>query len=128
MVPFFVTRHPEIEYTGVVEPLGSEASFWTEDVVSEVIERNQQRHPLLNFLAQEHFKERMKEKDAKRRDLFRKDLAEIPLPYAELIFSKETVNHMHLDDAQRALRQFAATGAKYLLTNVRFKTSPSRST
>ena len=45
MVPFFVTRHPEIEYTGV-------------DVVSEVIERNQQRHPLLRFLAQARFQEK----------------------------------------------------------------------
>eukprot|EP00435_Cladocopium_sp_Y103_P007868 s1448_g2.t1 len=86
MVPFFVTRHPEIQYTGV-------------DVVSEVIQRNQQRHPRINFLAQ--------------------DLSEMPLPQgAQLIFSKETLNHMHLHDAQRALQQFAQTGARYLLTNV----------
>ena len=29
------------------------------------------------------------------------------------------LNHMHLHDAQRALQQFAQTGARYLLTNVR---------
>jgi len=86
MVPFFVAKHPEVQYTGV-------------DVVSDVIERNKQRHPDLHFLAQ--------------------DLSEIPLPTgAELIFSKETVNHMHLVDAQRAIQRFAATGARYLLTNV----------
>ncbi|CAJ1426045.1 unnamed protein product, partial [Effrenium voratum] len=68
------------------------------DVVSEVIERNKQRHPGVQFLAQ--------------------DLSEIPLPTgAELIFSKETLNHMHLIDAQRALQRFAATGARFLLTN-----------
>ncbi|CAE7236030.1 unnamed protein product [Symbiodinium pilosum] len=86
MVPFFVAKHPEIQYTGV-------------DVVSDVIARNKQRHPGVNFLSQ--------------------DLSEIPLPKgAELIFSKETVNHMHLIDAQKAIQQFAATGARYLLTNV----------
>lgn len=86
MVPFFVARHPEIDYTGV-------------DVVSEVIQRNQQRHPTVKFLAQ--------------------DLSEMPLPTgAKLIFSKETLNHMHLHDAQRALQRFAQTGARYLLTNV----------
>lgn len=86
MVPFFVTRHPEIDYTGV-------------DVVSDVVERNRKQHPSVRFLQQ--------------------DLSEIPLPTgAELIFSKETVNHMHLNDAQMAIRRFAATGARYLLTNV----------
>ncbi|CAJ1404801.1 unnamed protein product, partial [Effrenium voratum] len=58
MVPFFVARQKELQYLGV-------------DVVSEVIERNKQRHPGVQFLAQ--------------------DLSEIPLPTgAELIFSKET--------------------------------------
>eukprot|EP00933_Yihiella_yeosuensis_P064611 TRINITY_DN6804_c1_g5_i2.p1 TRINITY_DN6804_c1_g5~~TRINITY_DN6804_c1_g5_i2.p1 ORF type:complete len:516 (+),score=89.26 TRINITY_DN6804_c1_g5_i2:154-1701(+) len=86
MVPFFVSRHPEISYTGV-------------DVVSDVIEQNRKRHPGVRFLQQ--------------------DLSEIPLPVgADLIFSKETVNHMHLVDAQMALKRFAATGARYLLTNV----------
>ncbi|CAJ1334749.1 unnamed protein product [Effrenium voratum] len=86
MVPFFVARQKELQYLGV-------------DVVSEVIERNKQRHPGVQFLAQ--------------------DLSEIPLPTgAELIFSKETLNHMHLMDAQRALQRFAATGARFLLTNV----------
>jgi len=47
------------------------------------------------------------------------DAAESPLPCgAELVFSKETLNHMSLGDAQQALRRFAATGARYLLTNV----------
>ncbi|CAK9100905.1 unnamed protein product [Durusdinium trenchii] len=47
------------------------------------------------------------------------DLSELPLPRgAQLIFSKETVNHMHLEDALRAIQRFAQTGARYLLTNV----------
>jgi len=86
MVPYFVARHPEIDYTGV-------------DIVPEVIEQNRQRHPGVEFLAL--------------------DLAESPLPVgADLVFSKETLNHMSLPDAQNALRRFVATGARYLLTNV----------
>lgn len=86
MVPYFVSRHPEIAYTGV-------------DVVAEVVARNRQRHPGLQFVTV--------------------DLSEQPLPGgSQLIFSKETINHMHLNDAQLAIRRFVATGAKYLLTNV----------
>jgi len=86
MVPYFVARHPDIDYTGV-------------DIVPEVIQQNQQRHPGVKFMAL--------------------DLAESPLPRgADLVFSKETLNHMSLPDAQNALRRFAATGARYLLTNV----------
>jgi len=69
------------------------------DIVAEVIEQNRLRHPGLNFLAL--------------------DLAESALPAgADLVFSKETMNHMPLEDAERAIRRFAATGARYLLTNV----------
>lgn len=77
-----------------------EVSYTGVDIVSEVIEQNRQRHPDVDFLAL--------------------DISESPLPVgaAELIFSKETVNHMDLNDAQAALRSFAATGARWLLTNV----------
>lgn len=69
------------------------------DIVPEVIEQNRQRHPGVQFHAI--------------------DLAESPLPSgADMIFSKETLNHMGLEDAQQALRRFAATGARYLLTSV----------
>lgn len=65
----------------------------------EVIEQNKQRYPGVDFLAL--------------------DLAEAPLPSgAELIFSKETLNHMPLEDAVSAVGRFRATGARYLLTNV----------
>jgi len=86
IVPYFVRRHREIAYCGI-------------DIVPEVIEENQRRHPDLKFLSI--------------------DLAESPLPAgADLVFSKETLNHMDLADAQRTLARFRATGAKYLLTNV----------
>lgn len=76
-----------------------EISYTGCDIVAEVIEQNKQNHPGVQFLAL--------------------DLAESPLPQgAELVFSKETLNHMGLEDAQSALQRFAATGAKYLLTNV----------
>jgi len=69
------------------------------DIVPEVVQQNRQRFPGLQFLAI--------------------DLAESPLPAgADLVFSKETLNHMGIEDAEQALRRFAATGAKYLLTNV----------
>lgn len=86
MVPYFVSKHPEIAYVGV-------------DAVSSVVEKNRQRHPGLQFLTI--------------------DLAGTPLPAgADLVFSKETLNHMHLSDAMMALRRFAASKARYLLTNV----------
>lgn len=86
MVPFFVARHPEIQYRGV-------------DIVSDVIEQNRQRHPGVDFEAM--------------------DLAEARLPTgADMIFSKETINHMGLEDAMSTIQRFRETGARYLLTNV----------
>eukprot|EP00929_Paragymnodinium_shiwhaense_P102041 TRINITY_DN65247_c0_g1_i1.p1 TRINITY_DN65247_c0_g1~~TRINITY_DN65247_c0_g1_i1.p1 ORF type:complete len:475 (+),score=70.98 TRINITY_DN65247_c0_g1_i1:49-1473(+) len=86
MVPFFVARHPEIDYTGV-------------DIVPEVIEQNKVKHPGVRYLAL--------------------DAAEAALPTgADMVFSKETLNHMSLDDAWKAVERFRATGARYLLTNV----------
>jgi len=76
-----------------------EVSYCGIDIVPEVIEQNRQRHPGVEFMAL--------------------DLAETPLPTgAELVFSKETVNHMDLPDALKALQRFQDTGARYLLTNV----------
>lgn len=86
IVPFFVARHPEIDYTGV-------------DIVPEVIEENRRRHPGVHFECL--------------------DAAESPLPSGrDLVFCKETMNHMPLADAESTIRRFAATGAKYLLTSV----------
>lgn len=69
------------------------------DIVSEVIEQNRQRHPGVEFEAM--------------------DLAEARLPSgADMVFSKETMNHMDLEDALKTIERFRATGAKYLLTNV----------
>lgn len=77
----------------------SEVAYCGVDIVPEVIEENRRKYPELEFHAL--------------------DLAESPLPSgADLVFSKETVNHMDLSDAQRALQRFRDTGARYLLTNV----------
>mmetsp|Transcript_108407 Transcript_108407/g.349811 ORF Transcript_108407/g.349811 Transcript_108407/m.349811 type:complete len:451 (+) Transcript_108407:3-1355(+) len=76
-----------------------EISYCGVDIVPEVIEQNKQRNPGVQFLAL--------------------DLAESPLPTgADLIFSKETMNHMPLEDALNAIERFRATGALYLLTSV----------
>eukprot|EP00931_Biecheleriopsis_adriatica_P108941 TRINITY_DN83208_c0_g1_i1.p1 TRINITY_DN83208_c0_g1~~TRINITY_DN83208_c0_g1_i1.p1 ORF type:complete len:449 (+),score=68.40 TRINITY_DN83208_c0_g1_i1:105-1451(+) len=76
-----------------------EVSYCGVDIVPEVINQNRERHPGVQFLAL--------------------DLAESPLPRgAELVFSKETLNHMPLEDALNAIERFRATGAKYFLTNV----------
>lgn len=86
VVPFFVARHPEVEYCGV-------------DIVPEVIAENKRRHPHLRFHAI--------------------DVAEEPLPKgADLVFSKEALNHMPLQDAVNTIGSFKSTGATYLLTNV----------
>ena len=64
MVPFFVAKHPEIQYTGVVTliccgfamlqaPKHITKADACQDVVSDVIARNKQRHPGVNFLSQD---------------------------------------------------------------------------
>ena len=44
------------------------------------------------------------------------DLTRDTLPRADLIFSRQALQHMPATDALRALHNFARTGAKYLLT------------
>ncbi|CAJ1417594.1 unnamed protein product [Effrenium voratum] len=68
------------------------------DIVSHVIEENRQKFPNLRFLAA--------------------DLSHCELPEAELIFSKETLNHMFVEDAVHALRVLQSSGARYLVTNI----------
>mmetsp|Transcript_112734 Transcript_112734/g.352572 ORF Transcript_112734/g.352572 Transcript_112734/m.352572 type:complete len:473 (-) Transcript_112734:174-1592(-) len=76
-----------------------EVTYCGVDIVPEVIEQNRRRYPGVQFVAL--------------------DAAEAPLPEgADLVFSKETLNHMGVTDAQQALDRFKATGARYLLTNV----------
>lgn len=81
-----------------------ELSYCGVDIVPEVIEQNRRKHPELRF-------EQL-------------DLAESPLPKgADMVFSKETMNHMPLQDAVQAVERFRATGAKLLLTNVHHNAS-----
>jgi len=76
-----------------------EISYCGVDIVPEVIEMNKQKYPGVQFLAL--------------------DLAEKPLPTGvDMVFSKETMNHMPIEDAQQTIDRFRATGARYLLTSV----------
>merc|ERR1712137_970803 len=40
------------------------------------------------------------------------------LPAVDLVFSKETLNHMVVQDALRAVQRLQTTGCGYLLTNI----------
>lgn len=85
----FLARRPEISYIGI-------------DIVPHVIEENRQRHPSLRFLVA---------------DLG--DPAEqAELPRVDLVFSKETLNHMFVQEAVHALCRLRSTGAKYLVANI----------
>eukprot|EP00930_Biecheleria_cincta_P013251 TRINITY_DN11911_c0_g1_i1.p1 TRINITY_DN11911_c0_g1~~TRINITY_DN11911_c0_g1_i1.p1 ORF type:complete len:457 (+),score=60.74 TRINITY_DN11911_c0_g1_i1:48-1418(+) len=87
----FLWRHPEISYTGA-------------DIVSHVIEENRQRHPSsMRFAAA---------------DLSDAAACEQRLPKADLVFSKETLNHMFVEDAVHALCNLRSTKSRYLLTNI----------
>mmetsp|Transcript_76727 Transcript_76727/g.238254 ORF Transcript_76727/g.238254 Transcript_76727/m.238254 type:complete len:311 (+) Transcript_76727:264-1196(+) len=85
----FLARRPGLQYTGV-------------DIVEHVVEENRRRHPSLRFLVADLGQPTERQ----------------PLPPAELVFSKETLNHMYVQDAVHALWRLQTTGAKYLLTNV----------
>lgn len=87
----FLSRHPEISYTGA-------------DIVSHIIEENRQRHPSsLRFAAA---------------DLSDAVTCEQRLPRADLVFSKETLNHMFVEDAVHAVCNLRSTKSRYLLTNI----------
>eukprot|EP00434_Breviolum_minutum_P001028 symbB.v1.2.000902.t1/scaffold27.1/size414596/10 len=81
----FLARRPQVKYIGV-------------DIVSHVIEENQQRFPSLRFVAS--------------------DLSGAELPKADVVFSKETLNHMFVEDAVQAVKAFQTSGARYLVTNI----------
>lgn len=85
----FLARRPELQYTGV-------------DIVEHVVQENRRRHAAHRFLTA---------------DLGNATLSEA-LPRVDLVFSKETLNHMYIQDAVQALLHFQATGARYLLTNI----------
>lgn len=86
----FLPRHPEVEYTGI-------------DIVPHVIEENLRRHPTLDFHVG---------------DLGDTSPSAKPLPEADLVLSKETLNHMFVQDAVHALQRLRSSKAKYLLTNI----------
>lgn len=77
-----------------------EVAYTGVDIVAHVIEENRQRYPRLDFLCA---------------DLGSGDGA---LPSADLVFSKETFNHMFVQDAACAVNRLAKAGSKYLLVNI----------
>lgn len=91
MAAHFLSRRPKVSYTGA-------------DIVSHVIEENRQRH-----LSSLHFV------DA---DLSDAAACSQRLPRADLVFSKETLNHMFVEDAAHALCNLRSTKSKYLMTNI----------
>eukprot|EP00933_Yihiella_yeosuensis_P032696 TRINITY_DN26326_c0_g1_i1.p1 TRINITY_DN26326_c0_g1~~TRINITY_DN26326_c0_g1_i1.p1 ORF type:complete len:476 (-),score=89.21 TRINITY_DN26326_c0_g1_i1:81-1448(-) len=86
----FLKRRPEVVYTGI-------------DIVSSVIEENQRRHPALRFYT-------LDLSDPSSSSTLPKGI--------DLVFSKETLNHMFVEDAVSALQQLQSTGARYLVTNI----------
>eukprot|EP00747_Dinoflagellata_sp_TGD_P019992 gnl/TRDRNA2_/TRDRNA2_127531_c1_seq1.p1 gnl/TRDRNA2_/TRDRNA2_127531_c1~~gnl/TRDRNA2_/TRDRNA2_127531_c1_seq1.p1 ORF type:complete len:192 (-),score=31.59 gnl/TRDRNA2_/TRDRNA2_127531_c1_seq1:39-575(-) len=89
----FLSRRPELAYTGA-------------DIVKHVIEQNKQSYPSLRFIVA---------------DLGCSERPDDPgpeLPKVDLIFSKETLNHMFVPDAVQALLRMRRTGARYFLTNI----------
>lgn len=86
----FLPRHPEVKYTGI-------------DIVPHVIEENVRRHPTLSF----HVGDLGDTSDSAK-----------PLPEADLVLSKETLNHMFVQDAVHALQRLRTSKARYLLTNI----------
>jgi len=85
----FLARRPGLRYVGV-------------DIVQHVVEENRRHHPAHRFLAI---------------DLGNAKLGEA-LPPSDLVFSKETLNHMYVQDAVHALQHFQTTGARYFLANI----------
>jgi len=85
----FLARRPGLVYVGT-------------DIVAHVVEECRRAHPSLRFLLA--------------------DLGDpadkTELPAVDLVFSKETLNHMFVQDAVRALQRLQGTGAKYLVTNI----------
>lgn len=82
------------------------------DVVREIIESNRARH------------------GSSRRRFLHADITSDELPAADLVLCRDGLVHMSFEHAAAALKQFAATGATYLLAttlyrhpeNIRIKT------
>lgn len=74
--------------------------YFGADVVPHVVNENRRRYPCRKFLLV---------------DLTDTDSS---LPCVDLVFSKESLNHMFLADAVRAVMHFQSTRAKYLVCNV----------
>lgn len=51
-----------------------------------------------------------------KRDFVCRNLAEDPLPPSDLIFCRDCLVHLSYDDINKVLRNFKASGAKYLVT------------
>ncbi|CAE7595545.1 unnamed protein product [Symbiodinium natans] len=69
------------------------------DIVEHVIEENQRSFPSHRFLAADCSQ------------------SHVQLPQADLVFSKETLNHMFVEDAVQALHCFRRA-SRYLVTNI----------
>ncbi|CAK9081033.1 unnamed protein product [Durusdinium trenchii] len=76
-----------------------EVKYTGVDIVEHVIEENRQKFPALRFMAADFSRE-------------------TSLPATDFVFSKETLNHMFLDDAVRALHVLQSSGTRYLVTNI----------
>lgn len=103
LVSGFLARRSEVTYIGL-------------DIVAHVIEENRLRHPDLHFicadLGTEHpapgaggLGQAVTENDA-------------ALPQVDLVFSKETFNHMFVQDAAHAIARLRRTGSRYLMANI----------
>eukprot|EP00931_Biecheleriopsis_adriatica_P079264 TRINITY_DN52669_c0_g1_i1.p1 TRINITY_DN52669_c0_g1~~TRINITY_DN52669_c0_g1_i1.p1 ORF type:complete len:442 (-),score=56.29 TRINITY_DN52669_c0_g1_i1:19-1344(-) len=89
LVAHFLCRRPDVYYHGI-------------DIVSHVIKENQQKFPSVRFSVAD----------------FSDPSCRHSLPAVDLVFSKETLNHMFVEDAVQALRNIQSTGARHLVTNV----------
>jgi len=89
MVAHFLGRRPNVQYTGI-------------DIVKHVVDQNRERYPRYDFLLA---------------DLCNFSTGNI-LPQVDLVFSKETLNHMYVQDAVAAVRTLQTTGARYLVVNI----------
>lgn len=97
MVEHYLVRRPELAYTGI-------------DIVAHVIDENRKRYPHLQFDCI----------DLGSDQLHRTAALGIGsgLPSADLVFSKETFNHMVVQDAACAVHRLVSSGSKYLLVNI----------
>jgi len=102
IVEHFLMGRPELEYTGI-------------DIVGHVIEENRRQYPKgVHFLCADLGGAAERGSSGGQAE----EAAAEALPKADLVFSKETFNHMVVDDAACALRRLADAGSTYLLANI----------